>query len=163
MHSSDWECRRTTHLAPKKPLFRSPFPRFSLNGSGVVTVAVLVIIFPRNVARHVTYGPYCWDCTFFGCRAMKLGCLNKDYPDKYGHYREAKYCQTKNHWFWKVCWQCLWTRVARVSRHRHSCGCRPLQCCLCLLCDVQADHCYLLVEQVANLLLPKFSQLTYNA
>jgi len=36
------------------------------------------------------------------CRAMKLGCQNKDYPDKYGHYREAKYCQTKNHWFWKV-------------------------------------------------------------
>jgi len=35
-------------------------------------------------------------------RAMKLGCQNKDYPDKYGHYREAKYCQTKNHWFWKV-------------------------------------------------------------
>ena len=36
------------------------------------------------------------------CRAMKLGCQNKEYPDKYGHYREAKYCQTKNHWFWKV-------------------------------------------------------------
>ena len=33
---------------------------------------------------------------------MKLGCQNKEYPDKYGHYREAKYCQTKNHWFWKV-------------------------------------------------------------
>jgi len=33
---------------------------------------------------------------------MKIGCQNKDYPDKYGHYREAKYCQTKNHWFWKV-------------------------------------------------------------
>jgi len=33
---------------------------------------------------------------------MKVGCQNKDYPDKYGHYREAKYCQTKNHWFWKV-------------------------------------------------------------
>jgi len=36
-------------------------------------------------------------------RALKIGCQNKEYPDKYGHYREAKYCQTKNHWFWKVC------------------------------------------------------------
>ena len=33
---------------------------------------------------------------------MNLGCLNKDFPDRYGHYREAKYTQTKHHWFWKV-------------------------------------------------------------
>ena len=37
---------------------------------------------------------------------MKRQCLNAKSPDKYGHYREAKYCQTKHHWFWKVstCW-----------------------------------------------------------
>lgn len=33
---------------------------------------------------------------------MKRNCVNAKYPDKYGHYREAKYCQTKHHWFWKL-------------------------------------------------------------
>ena len=35
-------------------------------------------------------------------RASKLLCTNWEWPDKYGHYREAKYTQTKHHWFWKV-------------------------------------------------------------
>ncbi|ESN92151.1 hypothetical protein HELRODRAFT_89958, partial [Helobdella robusta] len=35
-------------------------------------------------------------------KAESLNCLNKDTPDKYGHYREAKYTQTKHHWFWKL-------------------------------------------------------------
>ena len=35
-------------------------------------------------------------------RAREMGCQNREYPDKYGHYREAKYSQTKHHWFWKV-------------------------------------------------------------
>jgi len=35
-------------------------------------------------------------------RAMESNCTNKEFPDRYGHYREAKYCQTKHHWFWKV-------------------------------------------------------------
>ncbi|XP_060582244.1 alpha-1,6-mannosyl-glycoprotein 2-beta-N-acetylglucosaminyltransferase-like [Ruditapes philippinarum] len=34
--------------------------------------------------------------------AAKVKCQNFEYPDKYGHYREAKYCQTKHHWFWKL-------------------------------------------------------------
>ncbi|KAL5015879.1 hypothetical protein ScPMuIL_005468 [Solemya velum] len=34
--------------------------------------------------------------------ALKIKCLNAEHPDKYGHYREAKYCQTKHHWFWKL-------------------------------------------------------------
>ncbi|XP_025096330.1 alpha-1,6-mannosyl-glycoprotein 2-beta-N-acetylglucosaminyltransferase-like [Pomacea canaliculata] len=25
-----------------------------------------------------------------------------EHPDKYGHYREAKYCQIKHHWIWKL-------------------------------------------------------------
>lgn len=29
-------------------------------------------------------------------------CNNWEHPDKYGHYREAKYCQTKHHWLWKL-------------------------------------------------------------
>ena len=39
---------------------------------------------------------------FICFRAAKVKCQNYAYPDKYGHYREAKYCQTKHHWFWKV-------------------------------------------------------------
>ena len=34
--------------------------------------------------------------------ALKSKCNNAEHPDKYGHYREATFCQTKHHWFWKV-------------------------------------------------------------
>ena len=36
------------------------------------------------------------------CSAISQGCVNAEWPDKYGHYREAKYTQTKHHWWWKV-------------------------------------------------------------
>lgn len=29
-------------------------------------------------------------------------CANADHPDLYGHYREAKFTQTKHHWWWKA-------------------------------------------------------------
>ncbi|KAH9520372.1 Alpha-1,6-mannosyl-glycoprotein 2-beta-N-acetylglucosaminyltransferase, partial [Bulinus truncatus] len=35
--------------------------------------------------------------------AIASKCNNAEHPDKYGHYREAKYCQAKHHWIWKVC------------------------------------------------------------
>lgn len=35
-------------------------------------------------------------------RALQLKCNNALYPDLYGHYREAKFTQTKHHWWWKV-------------------------------------------------------------
>lgn len=35
-------------------------------------------------------------------RAKEIGCNNADHPDKYGHYREAKFTMTKHHWWWKV-------------------------------------------------------------
>ena len=35
-------------------------------------------------------------------RAVDRNCINAQHPDSYGHYREAKYTQTKHHWFWKV-------------------------------------------------------------
>lgn len=31
-------------------------------------------------------------------QAEKLKCLNRDHPDMYGHYREAKFTQMKHHW-----------------------------------------------------------------
>lgn len=34
--------------------------------------------------------------------AVARGCVNAQHPDKYGHYREARYVQTKHHWFWKL-------------------------------------------------------------
>ncbi|CAH1783091.1 unnamed protein product [Owenia fusiformis] len=34
--------------------------------------------------------------------ALKRKCNNAEYPDKYGHYRESKYCQIKHHWIWKA-------------------------------------------------------------
>ncbi|XP_044740809.1 alpha-1,6-mannosyl-glycoprotein 2-beta-N-acetylglucosaminyltransferase [Chrysoperla carnea] len=35
-------------------------------------------------------------------QAMILNCKNALYPDLYGHYREAKFTQTKHHWWWKA-------------------------------------------------------------
>ncbi|XP_050389935.1 alpha-1,6-mannosyl-glycoprotein 2-beta-N-acetylglucosaminyltransferase [Patella vulgata] len=35
-------------------------------------------------------------------KAKKMGCTNADHPDQYGHYREAKFTQTKHHWVWKL-------------------------------------------------------------
>ena len=35
-------------------------------------------------------------------RADRLGCINSKWPDLYGHYREAKFTQTKHHWWWKA-------------------------------------------------------------
>lgn len=34
--------------------------------------------------------------------AVKLQCNNALHPDGHGHYREAKYAQTKHHWWWKA-------------------------------------------------------------
>lgn len=35
-------------------------------------------------------------------RALRLKCANAEWPDLYGHYREAKFTQTKHHWWWKA-------------------------------------------------------------
>lgn len=31
-----------------------------------------------------------------------MKCINAKHPDLYGHYREAKFTQTKHHWWWKA-------------------------------------------------------------
>ena len=36
------------------------------------------------------------------CRAQQIKCRNADHPDVHGHYREARYTQTKHHWWWKA-------------------------------------------------------------
>ena len=35
-------------------------------------------------------------------RAILTGCINGEFPDLYGHYREARYSQMKHHWWWKT-------------------------------------------------------------
>ncbi|XP_004534142.1 alpha-1,6-mannosyl-glycoprotein 2-beta-N-acetylglucosaminyltransferase isoform X3 [Ceratitis capitata] len=40
--------------------------------------------------------------TNFINRAIARKCNNALYPDLYGHYREAKFTQTKHHWWWKA-------------------------------------------------------------
>ncbi|XP_054168631.1 alpha-1,6-mannosyl-glycoprotein 2-beta-N-acetylglucosaminyltransferase-like [Oppia nitens] len=34
--------------------------------------------------------------------AVKIGCINRLSADTFGHYREAKYSQTKHHFWWKI-------------------------------------------------------------
>uniref|UniRef100_A0A182STR9 Alpha-1,6-mannosyl-glycoprotein 2-beta-N-acetylglucosaminyltransferase n=1 Tax=Anopheles maculatus TaxID=74869 RepID=A0A182STR9_9DIPT len=35
-------------------------------------------------------------------QALLRKCNNALHPDLYGHYREAKFTQTKHHWWWKA-------------------------------------------------------------
>ncbi|XP_014209608.1 alpha-1,6-mannosyl-glycoprotein 2-beta-N-acetylglucosaminyltransferase [Copidosoma floridanum] len=42
---------------------------------------------PRNIGKE---------------QALLQGCTNAEHPDSYKHYREAKFTQTKHHWWWKA-------------------------------------------------------------
>lgn len=46
---------------------------------------------PRDCPRDITK-----------LRAILTGCINGEFPDLYGHYREARYSQMKHHWWWKT-------------------------------------------------------------
>ncbi|XP_075700126.1 alpha-1,6-mannosyl-glycoprotein 2-beta-N-acetylglucosaminyltransferase [Rhinoderma darwinii] len=48
--------------------------------------------------------------------AIKLGCINAEYPDSFGHYREAKFSQTKHHWWWKL--HFVWEKVKILKDHK---------------------------------------------
>ncbi|XP_063146645.1 alpha-1,6-mannosyl-glycoprotein 2-beta-N-acetylglucosaminyltransferase [Candoia aspera] len=47
--------------------------------------------------------------------ALRSGCLNAQYPDAFGHYREARFAQTKHHWWWKL--HFVWERVRALREH----------------------------------------------
>ncbi|XP_039554047.1 alpha-1,6-mannosyl-glycoprotein 2-beta-N-acetylglucosaminyltransferase [Passer montanus] len=47
--------------------------------------------------------------------ALRLGCLNAEFPDSFGHYREARFAQTKHHWWWKL--HFVWERVRALRQH----------------------------------------------
>ncbi|KAI1287956.1 Alpha-1,6-mannosyl-glycoprotein 2-beta-N-acetylglucosaminyltransferase [Halotydeus destructor] len=67
---------------------------------------VLQIFYPTSIQLHpnVFPGEDPLDCPRDAKKeeAIKLKCQNAQFPDSYGHYREAKYTQTKHHWFWKA-------------------------------------------------------------
>ncbi|XP_044127754.1 alpha-1,6-mannosyl-glycoprotein 2-beta-N-acetylglucosaminyltransferase [Bufo gargarizans] len=48
--------------------------------------------------------------------AIRLGCINAEYPDSFGHYREAKFSQTKHHWWWKL--HFVWEKIKALKDHK---------------------------------------------
>ncbi|XP_073433852.1 alpha-1,6-mannosyl-glycoprotein 2-beta-N-acetylglucosaminyltransferase [Dendrobates tinctorius] len=48
--------------------------------------------------------------------AIKLSCVNAEYPDSFGHYREAKFSQTKHHWWWKL--HFVWEKIKALKDHK---------------------------------------------
>jgi len=67
---------------------------------------VMQIFYPFSLQLHQTTfpGQDPADCQrdMARPRAEKAGCANAQHPDRYGHYREARFTQTKHHWWWKA-------------------------------------------------------------
>uniref|UniRef100_UPI00358FF6C2 alpha-1,6-mannosyl-glycoprotein 2-beta-N-acetylglucosaminyltransferase-like n=1 Tax=Myxine glutinosa TaxID=7769 RepID=UPI00358FF6C2 len=41
--------------------------------------------------------------------AQKMRCINAQFPDRHGHYREAAFTQAKHHWWWTL--NFVWSRL----------------------------------------------------
>lgn len=67
---------------------------------------VLQIFYPYSIQTHPSSfpGEDPHDCPrdLKKEQALIRNCNNALYPDLYGHYREAKFTQTKHHWWWKA-------------------------------------------------------------
>ncbi|XP_020811969.1 alpha-1,6-mannosyl-glycoprotein 2-beta-N-acetylglucosaminyltransferase isoform X1 [Drosophila serrata] len=67
---------------------------------------VLQIFYPYSIQTHPNEYPGVDpnDCprNIKKEQALISNCNNAMYPDLYGHYREAKFTQTKHHWIWKA-------------------------------------------------------------
>ncbi|XP_023036388.1 alpha-1,6-mannosyl-glycoprotein 2-beta-N-acetylglucosaminyltransferase isoform X4 [Drosophila willistoni] len=67
---------------------------------------VLQIFYPYSIQTHPHEYPGLDpnDCprNMKKDQALITNCNNALYPDLYGHYREAKFTQTKHHWWWKA-------------------------------------------------------------
>ncbi|XP_065341868.1 alpha-1,6-mannosyl-glycoprotein 2-beta-N-acetylglucosaminyltransferase isoform X1 [Cloeon dipterum] len=67
---------------------------------------VMQIFYPYSIQTHPNEfpGESLGDCprNIKKEQALKIKCLNAEHPDLYGHYREAKFTQTKHHWWWKA-------------------------------------------------------------
>ena len=67
---------------------------------------VLQIFFPfsQQISKN-TFPSHHWnDCprNMKKEEAISKNCNNAHFPDTYGHYREAEFCQVKHHWIWKL-------------------------------------------------------------
>ncbi|KAJ9601130.1 hypothetical protein L9F63_000709 [Diploptera punctata] len=67
---------------------------------------VMQIFYPHSIQTHPHEfpGESPEDCprNIKKEQAKEMKCANYLYPDLYGHYREAKFTQTKHHWWWKA-------------------------------------------------------------
>ncbi|XP_014482116.1 PREDICTED: alpha-1,6-mannosyl-glycoprotein 2-beta-N-acetylglucosaminyltransferase isoform X2 [Dinoponera quadriceps] len=67
---------------------------------------VMQIFYPHSIQTHPhTFpgeGPNDCPRNIRKEQALNLKCANAKHPDLYGHYREAKFTQTKHHWWWKA-------------------------------------------------------------
>ncbi|CAH1122483.1 unnamed protein product [Ceutorhynchus assimilis] len=67
---------------------------------------VMQIFFPYSIQTHPDTFPGAdvRDCprNIGKQKALQIGCLNAEYPDKFSHYRESKFTQIKHHWWWKM-------------------------------------------------------------
>ncbi|KAM0725870.1 Alpha-1,6-mannosyl-glycoprotein 2-beta-N-acetylglucosaminyltransferase [Formica fusca] len=67
---------------------------------------VMQIFYPHSIQTHPrTFpgeGPNDCPRNIRKEQALNLKCTNAKHPDLYGHYREAKFTQTKHHWWWKA-------------------------------------------------------------
>ncbi|CAH1103066.1 unnamed protein product [Psylliodes chrysocephalus] len=67
---------------------------------------VIQIFYPYSIQTHPNEfpGEDPGDCPrdMKKDQALLKKCNNALYPDVYGHYREAKFTQTKHHWWWKA-------------------------------------------------------------
>ncbi|KAK3868998.1 hypothetical protein Pcinc_025659 [Petrolisthes cinctipes] len=65
---------------------------------------VMQIFFPFSIQLH----PFTFpgrdprDCPWNVKGHQALTCLNRAWPDSYGHFREAAFTQIKHHWWWKL-------------------------------------------------------------
>ncbi|XP_063600788.1 alpha-1,6-mannosyl-glycoprotein 2-beta-N-acetylglucosaminyltransferase-like [Penaeus indicus] len=72
--------------------------------TNITKFRVMQIFFPYSIQLHpLTFpGRDPRDCSWNINRKGPLKCLNRAWPDSYGHYREASFTQIKHHWWWKI-------------------------------------------------------------
>ncbi|CAL8316069.1 unnamed protein product [Merluccius merluccius] len=113
--------RRADGVASVLLIFSHDFwsPEINRAVASVDFCQVLQIFFPFSVQLHPHEfpGDDPRDCPRDAAKedAVKLGCINAEYPDSFGHYREAKFSQTKHHWWWKL--HFVWDRVRALRGH----------------------------------------------
>lgn len=72
--------------------------------TNITEFRVMQMFFPFSIQLHPHKFPGRdpRDCSWNVNRLHGLTCLNREWPDIYGHYREASFTQIKHHWWWKI-------------------------------------------------------------